>query len=147
MQKDKFLEEKNMNFAYCKTKYRIMISRCMSPFFVLLLSTFSLWRLYFLWKCWSLKRCKTWLLGKKVSTKFLYFKKGYKWKGLLESINKNKLYLKRVVSTAPWKPPRGNKRIFTLFYLKYTFADYFKRFQITKDNLCTKESFVNQIQL
>lgn len=94
-------------------------------------------------KFWILKRYKRWLL-KKVSTKFFYWcltvetsERGVnliccKWKNLFESVNRNnnKLYLRKVVSTVPWRPLKGKKRVFTLFFLKGTFGDSFKSFHI-----------------
>lgn len=45
----------NRNFAYCKRKYRVMVSRFTGLRFALL-STFSLWRFSSLWKVLNFKK-------------------------------------------------------------------------------------------
>lgn len=97
-----------MNFAYCKTKYRHGFQMYMSPFCSSPIYIFTVEGLFFL-KIFSLKRCKGWLLNKQKKKKAQsscilrnWSQSCYKWKGLFESINKNKLYLRRVVSVSEY---------------------------------------------
>lgn len=71
----------------------------------------------------------------------------YKWKGLFESINKNKLYLRRVVSTMKTSK-RKEKCFHTVLSKMYSYI-FFQEVSDNKikDNLCTEESFVNQVRL